>query len=54
MTSLSEMGAIISPPVPALYAKPATIKEMIDQTVARALDMFDVEIPNIKRWKDDS
>ncbi len=52
MTSLSEMGAIIAPPVPALYCKPQSIDEMIDQTIGRALDMFDIEISTLKRWKD--
>ena len=51
MTSLTEMGAIISPPVPALYCKPASIEEMIDQTLARLLDLFDIELSNLKRWK---
>lgn len=51
MTSLSEMGAIIAPPVPALYTNPASLDEMIDQTLCRMLDMFDIEMPNIKRWK---
>lgn len=51
MTALSEMGAIISPPVPALYSKPTSIEDMIDQTVARLLDLYDIEIPELKRWK---
>ncbi|MBL4602739.1 MAG: UbiX family flavin prenyltransferase [Emcibacteraceae bacterium] len=51
MTSLTEMGAIISPPVPALYTNPATIDEMIDQTICRLLDLFDIETTKIKRWK---
>jgi 4-hydroxy-3-polyprenylbenzoate decarboxylase len=51
MTSLSEMGAIIAPPVPALYCKPGSIEEMIDQTLGRALDLFGIEIVGLKRWK---
>lgn len=51
MTSLSEMGAIISPPVPALYTKPETIDDIIDQTLGRLLDLFDLEVPTLKRWK---
>jgi flavin prenyltransferase len=50
MTALSEMGAIIAPPVPAFYAKPQTLAEMIDQTLGRVLDLFDLDIPQIKRW----
>ena len=51
MASLSEVGAIIAPPVPALYTNPASIDEMVDQTLCRLLDMFNIEMPNIKRWK---
>jgi flavin prenyltransferase len=51
MTSLSEMGAIISPPVPALYCNPQSIDEMIDQTIGRLLDLFDIETSNLQRWK---
>jgi len=51
MTSLSEMGAIIAPPVPALYTKPETIDDIIDQTLARLLDLFDLEVATLKRWK---
>jgi len=51
MTSLSEMGAIIAPPVPALYTNPQTIEELIDQNLGRLLDLFDIEMPNLKRWK---
>src|SRR5690349_24002881 len=50
MTALSEMGAIIAPPVPAFYAKPQSLAEMIDQTLGRVLDLFDLEIPQMKRW----
>ena len=51
MTSLTEMGAIIAPPVPALYTNPETIDDMIDQTLGRLLDLFDIETANLKRWK---
>ena len=51
MTSLTEMGAIIAPPVPAFYTKPNSIDEMIEQTVARLLELFDIEVSTIKRWK---
>lgn len=53
MTQLSEMGAIIAPPVPGLYAKPATIDELVTQTAARALDLFDLDIDATKRWGED-
>lgn len=53
MTQLSEMGAIIAPPVPGLYARPASIDELITQTAARALDLFDLDLPDTKRWGED-
>jgi len=50
MTALSEMGAVILPPVPAFYARPATIEEMIDHTLGRALDLFDIDLGTVRRW----
>ena len=50
MTALSEMGAVIAPPVPAFYAKPATIGEMIDQTLGRVLDLFGLDSGTVRRW----
>jgi flavin prenyltransferase len=50
MTALSEMGAIIAPPVPAFYAKPDTLDDMVDHTVGRALDLFDIDVGIINRW----
>jgi 4-hydroxy-3-polyprenylbenzoate decarboxylase len=53
MTRLAEMGAVIAPPLPAFYAKPATIAEMVDQSVGRALDLFDLSWKPVKRWGED-
>jgi 4-hydroxy-3-polyprenylbenzoate decarboxylase len=50
MTALSEMGAVIAPPVPAFYAKPQSLSEMIDQTVGRVLDLFGLEAGRVRRW----
>jgi flavin prenyltransferase len=50
MTALSEMGAIIAPPVPAFYAKPDSLDEMVDHTVGRALDLFDIDVGVVSRW----
>ena len=50
MMTVTEMGAIVAPPVPAFYAKPETLDAMIDHTVARALDLFGLDISGIKRW----
>jgi flavin prenyltransferase len=54
MTALSEMGAVIAPPVPAFYAKPQTLDEMIDQTLGRVLDLFDLETGLVRRWGESS
>jgi 4-hydroxy-3-polyprenylbenzoate decarboxylase len=54
LTALSEMGAVIAPPVPAFYAKPETIAEMIDQTLGRVLDLFGLETGVVKRWGEPS
>jgi len=51
MTALSEMGAIIFPPVPAFYAEPQTIDEMVDHTLGRVLDLYDIDIGVVKRWE---
>jgi 4-hydroxy-3-polyprenylbenzoate decarboxylase len=50
MTALTEMGAIVAPPLPAFYAKPASIEEMVDQSVGRALDLFGLEWSGVRRW----
>lgn len=50
MVRLTEMGAIIAPPLPALYAKPQSLEEMIDQSVGRALDLFGLTWTPVKRW----
>ncbi len=50
MTALSEMGAVIAPPVPAFYAKPQSLDEMIDQTLGRVLDLFDLDTDVVRRW----
>ena len=50
LVRLAEMGALIAPPLPAFYAKPATIEAMIDQSVGRALDLFGLSWTPVKRW----
>ena len=52
MTALSEMGAVIAPPVPALYAKPQTIEEMIDHSLGRLLDLFGLDAGTVRRWRE--
>ena len=52
MVALSEMGAVIAPPVPAFYAKPQSLDEMIDHTVGRVLDLFGLETGTVRRWRE--
>lgn len=50
MVRLAEMGAVIAPPLPAFYARPKTLEEMVDQSVGRALDLFGLSWTPVKRW----
>ncbi|CDZ60147.1 UbiX family flavin prenyltransferase [Neorhizobium galegae] len=52
MDQATRNGAIVMPPVPAFYSKPQSLDEMVTQTVGRALDLFDIHLPMVKRWKD--
>ena len=53
MVRLAEMGAVIAPPLPAFYAKPTSLEEMVDQSVGRALDLFGLAWTPVKRWGED-
>lgn len=50
LVQLAEMGAIIAPPLPAFYARPASLEAMVDQSVGRALDPFGLSWTPVKRW----
>ncbi|MBI3199498.1 MAG: UbiX family flavin prenyltransferase [Rhodospirillales bacterium] len=50
MATLADMGAIIAPPVPAFYNRPKTLDDVIDHTVGRVLDLFDLDTGKVKRW----
>jgi len=52
MMAATENGAIIMPPVPAFYHCPKTIDDIINQTVGRCLDLFDIDAGIVKRWRD--
>lgn len=54
MTAVTEMGGVIMPPVPAFYQRPHSVAELVRHTVARALDLFDIDVPGIPRWGDDA
>ena len=51
MAALTEMGAVVAPPVPAFYAAPQSIDEMVTQSVARMLDLFGLDTGAVKRWR---
>lgn len=53
MTQLAEMGAVIAPPMPAFYAQPRTLEEMIDHSVGRVLDLFGLDWRGVRRWGED-
>lgn len=50
MLAVTECGGIISPPVPAFYNKPTSLAEMVDHTVGRVLDLFDLDAKVTQRW----
>jgi 4-hydroxy-3-polyprenylbenzoate decarboxylase len=50
MAALSDLGAIIAPPVPAFYAKPQSIEDMIDHSLGRLLDLFGLDSGTVHRW----
>jgi 4-hydroxy-3-polyprenylbenzoate decarboxylase len=50
LVALSEMGAIILPPMPAFYAEPKTLSDLVDQMVGKALDLLGYQWPTMKRW----
>ncbi len=52
MAAVTEMGAIVAPPMPAFYTRPQSLDDVIDQSVARALDLFGIET-DMKRWGED-
>ena len=51
MTALAEMGATIAPPLPAFYARPSSIEDMVDQSVGRVLDLFGLDWAPVRRWE---
>ncbi len=51
MLELTNMGGIIMPPVPAFYTLPESIEDIVSQSIARALDLFDIDTGTLKRWE---
>ncbi len=54
MLAISEMGGIIAPPVPAFYANPETVDELVNQSVGRMLDLLEIDSPITRRWGEDT
>ncbi|WP_422002210.1 UbiX family flavin prenyltransferase [Reyranella sp.] len=52
MLAVTEMGAIVAPPLPAFYARPRTVDDIVTHSVARALDLFGLDTGTFPRWRD--
>lgn len=50
MATVTEMGAIIAPPVPAFYNEPKTIDDVVNHSIGRVLDLFDIDVGLVRRW----
>jgi flavin prenyltransferase len=51
MAAVTEVGGIIAPPVPAMYARPASVQDIVEHTVGRVLDLFDIDTGRVRRWQ---
>jgi 4-hydroxy-3-polyprenylbenzoate decarboxylase len=51
MLAATENGAIVMPPVPAFYARPGSVDDIVDQTAGRVLDLFDIDPGIVRRWR---
>ncbi len=54
MSAVAEMGAIVMPPVPAFYARPASLDDIVNHSVGRALDLFGLDTNLVRRWGEES
>ncbi|MEE4202729.1 MAG: UbiX family flavin prenyltransferase [Halieaceae bacterium] len=50
MVAVTEMGAVVAPPMPAFYTAPESVDDIVTQSVARALDLFGISVPETHRW----
>jgi len=50
MAAVTEAGAIVYPPVPAFYAQPKSLDDMVDHTLGRVLDLFGIDVGTVRRW----
>ena len=53
LVRLAEMGATIAPPLPAFYARPQSLDDLVDQSIGRVLDLFDLDWGRVRRWGSD-
>jgi 4-hydroxy-3-polyprenylbenzoate decarboxylase/2,5-furandicarboxylate decarboxylase 2 len=51
MVAVTEMGGVIFPPVPAFYARPRRLEDIVAHTVGRVLDLFGIRVPGLRRWQ---
>ncbi|PTT92098.1 aromatic acid decarboxylase, partial [Pseudomonas sp. HMWF005] len=51
-TAVTEMGGIIAPPVPAFYARPENLAQMVDHSLGRVLDLFGLDAGVAQRWRE--
>jgi polyprenyl P-hydroxybenzoate/phenylacrylic acid decarboxylase-like protein len=51
MVTAAEIGAVVYPPVPAFYARPQSLEQMVDHTLGRVLDLFDISTDVVSRWQ---
>lgn len=54
MVSLAEMGAVVAPPLPAFYSRPESVDDLVDHSVGRVLDLFDLDTGAVRRWGETS
>jgi len=54
LVQLSDMGAVIAPIVPAFYARPQSLDDIINHTVGRLLDLFDIDAGVVRRWRQET
>jgi len=54
MAAATEMGAIIAPPVPGFYARPRSVEELVDHSVGRVLDLFNLDAGLVRRWGEET
>ncbi len=53
MVAVTEMGAVVAPPMPAFYTAPESVDDIVTQSVARALDLFGIAVPETRRWTEE-